>query len=315
MLQRTWTVIGAGPCGIAAVGRLIDLDLKVLWIDPKFNCGRMAQYKNVPANTTNIALVEALRMCESFNFNSFHKSCVKQNRPNLVDREPNECSDLSLFVEAIEHATKQLLTKVQIIEGYATKFSKLNKSSQWIITVEEPYDFHNGVNEVVYQTDAIIYACGGEPTVLNSDSFVPFDIKNNNSSSRSDYNNNNNNNNNNSNDGNNIQCIDDSKINLHSLDLMVDSLYVKKLLQLLEKQSEQQNHQEEEEKQKKHKDLSNKVFGVFGRSHSGMLIMKNLIDAGCQKIINFYKSDELLYMTVTENGLLKFFLEFLLLLC
>ena len=59
-----WTVIGSGPCGVATIGRLVDIkdnksldsELvgKLTWIDPSFTVGRMGQYyRNVPANTLN----------------------------------------------------------------------------------------------------------------------------------------------------------------------------------------------------------------------------------------------------------------------
>ena len=40
MTQYSWTVIGAGPAGIAAVGRLLDHGIvgeQIAWIDPEFD--------------------------------------------------------------------------------------------------------------------------------------------------------------------------------------------------------------------------------------------------------------------------------------
>ena len=42
MTQYTWTVIGAGPAGIAAVGRLLDHGIapeEIAWIEPEFTAG------------------------------------------------------------------------------------------------------------------------------------------------------------------------------------------------------------------------------------------------------------------------------------
>jgi len=43
-------VIGAGPAGLAAVGRLLDAKevSKVLWIDPSLESGRLDTYSRVP---------------------------------------------------------------------------------------------------------------------------------------------------------------------------------------------------------------------------------------------------------------------------
>jgi thioredoxin reductase len=51
--MKRWIIIGAGPCGIASVGYLLDcMDVEVIWIDPFFEIGRMGKhYRHVPANT------------------------------------------------------------------------------------------------------------------------------------------------------------------------------------------------------------------------------------------------------------------------
>ena len=45
-------VVGAGPAGVAAVGRLLAHNLRVTWIDDgDFSAGALARYRDVPANT------------------------------------------------------------------------------------------------------------------------------------------------------------------------------------------------------------------------------------------------------------------------
>ena len=50
-----WTVIGAGPAGIATVGKLLDsgIDAKqLLWIDPDFQVGEFGKlWSGVSSNT------------------------------------------------------------------------------------------------------------------------------------------------------------------------------------------------------------------------------------------------------------------------
>ena len=43
------------------------------------------------------------------------------------------------------------------------------------------------------------------------------------------------------------------------------------------------------------------VWAVIGGSHSAMLVVKNLVEAGAKKIINIYRSD-LRFMYTTEGG-------------
>ena len=52
MKQYPHAVIGAGPAGLAVVAALVDNGIKsILWVDPLFNGGRLAQYSEVPSNT------------------------------------------------------------------------------------------------------------------------------------------------------------------------------------------------------------------------------------------------------------------------
>ena len=47
-------IIGAGPAGVAAVGKFISSSNarpSILWIDPKFRGGRLERFDNVPSNT------------------------------------------------------------------------------------------------------------------------------------------------------------------------------------------------------------------------------------------------------------------------
>ena len=55
MTDYKWTVIGAGPAGIAAVGRLLDHDIAptdIAWIDPEFIAGDIGgKWRAVQGNT------------------------------------------------------------------------------------------------------------------------------------------------------------------------------------------------------------------------------------------------------------------------
>lgn len=42
-------VVGAGPAGVAVVGKLLDLGVSpILWVDQTFTCGRLESYRQVP---------------------------------------------------------------------------------------------------------------------------------------------------------------------------------------------------------------------------------------------------------------------------
>jgi len=54
-MSYAWTVIGAGPAGIAAVGRLLDHGIapeEIAWVDPAFAAGDLgAKWRSVSSNT------------------------------------------------------------------------------------------------------------------------------------------------------------------------------------------------------------------------------------------------------------------------
>lgn len=82
--QHQIAVVGAGPAGLAVVGKLLDCNLKapILWIDPSFECGRLAVYKNVPSNTKVKLFVQYATLFESFK--AVWKDDQLKNYPSLA---------------------------------------------------------------------------------------------------------------------------------------------------------------------------------------------------------------------------------------
>ena len=67
-----WAVIGAGPAGIAAVGRLIDHGVKpqdIVWIDPFFQVGDLGRkWSQVSSNTKVDLFIKFLHASPAFKF-------------------------------------------------------------------------------------------------------------------------------------------------------------------------------------------------------------------------------------------------------
>src|SRR3990167_10242937 len=65
-----WAVVGAGPAGIAAVGKLIDSGVpadEIIWIDPHFKVGDLGQYwQSVSSNTAVQRFIEFLEASAAF---------------------------------------------------------------------------------------------------------------------------------------------------------------------------------------------------------------------------------------------------------
>lgn len=73
----SWTVVGAGPAGILAVGRLLDAGVSaqsIVWIDPEFAVGDLGKYwYSVPSNTRVSLFNKFLTSTRSFQYSACPK--------------------------------------------------------------------------------------------------------------------------------------------------------------------------------------------------------------------------------------------------
>ena len=74
MASFEWTVVGAGPAGIAALGKLIDQGIKpdaIAWVDPEFKVGDLGQkWRRVSSNTQVKLFTKFLEDCDAYRFQS-----------------------------------------------------------------------------------------------------------------------------------------------------------------------------------------------------------------------------------------------------
>jgi thioredoxin reductase len=148
-----WSVIGAGPAGIAAVTVLLESGVEandILWIDPVFNVGHLSAYPEVPANTSALDFINYFQSSKYFKV--AHKYCNK-----LLEHgcEPH----LKDVIVPLQSITYFLRSFVPSKLGYVTKLEKINNF--WHVLV-------NGQNN--YTTEQIILATGSYPAKLNFDS-------------------------------------------------------------------------------------------------------------------------------------------------
>ena len=233
-----WGVIGGGPCGVAAVAKLIDNGLRVTWVDAGgFRCGRMGRlYRNVPANTTNGKFTAAFRSSAAFEFD---KSQCRRRRaaggkPVLSDLPPDACSTLSPFVDALEDTVKVLLRKSNALSGTVTAINghKTAGRLSWQLTVSQ-----TSIRKTKsLGVDAVILSPGASPFTVD----MPFVIE--------------------------------SGLVQHHMDKMVDPGLVRTMV------SAQPT-------------LRHSTWAVVGNSHTGMLVLKNLVESGVKNVVSIYKSD------------------------
>jgi hypothetical protein len=151
-----WAVIGAGPAGIAAVGKLLDFGVKpnnILWIDPKFNVGDLGTYwSNVSSNTKVKFFNDFLLSVPSFAYNKV------ADQFSLNTLNPNETCLLSQVVKPLQWVTDALVQKV-VAERALVHSMSLSKNL-WFLSTESK----------IFKAYNVILAPGADPSQLDHSS-------------------------------------------------------------------------------------------------------------------------------------------------
>jgi cation diffusion facilitator CzcD-associated flavoprotein CzcO len=116
-MSYAWTVIGAGPAGIAAVGRLLDHGIapeEIAWVDPAFAAGDLgAKWRSVSSNTQVGLFLSYLHGSSAFRFSSAPPM-------PLGEVDPDETCALALVADPLAWITEHLRERVQTFETTAT---------------------------------------------------------------------------------------------------------------------------------------------------------------------------------------------------
>ncbi|WP_108921658.1 FAD-dependent oxidoreductase [Mycobacterium montefiorense] len=151
MTSYAWAVVGAGPAGIAAVGRLLDQGIeagKIAWIDPAFAAGDLGQkWRAVSSNTIAETFLSFLNGSSAFRF-------AQAPALPLHKADPNDTCALDLVADPLVWITQHLRERVDVFQTTATSLHMENR--QWRI--------HAGQQEVV--SDNVILAVGAVPKKL-----------------------------------------------------------------------------------------------------------------------------------------------------
>lgn len=158
-----WAVIGAGPAGIAAVGKLLDQGIaeeEILWVDPAFKVGDFGtKWRNVSSNTTVKKFLSYLDAIKAFNYQS-----VSKNFP-LQDLEPEETCLLSFVADPLQWVTETLRSRVCSYEATIEQLSLADRR-WWLKT-----------SSLIFNAKQVILATGASPLGLNyKKPLIPFEI-------------------------------------------------------------------------------------------------------------------------------------------
>ncbi|OBF08174.1 pyridine nucleotide-disulfide oxidoreductase [Mycobacterium sp. ACS4054] len=152
MATYAWTVIGAGPAGMAAVGRLLDRGVppdKIAWIDPAFAAGDLGgKWRSVSSNTIAGTFMSFLNGAAAFRFS--------QAPPfPLAEVDPEETCALALVADPLVWVTEHLRERVHVFQTTATNLA-LRRRRWWIET-----------RDTELTSDNVILAVGAVPKGLD----------------------------------------------------------------------------------------------------------------------------------------------------
>ena len=159
-----WAVVGAGPAGIAAVGKLLDhgiLPETILWLDPHFCVGDLGRFwHNVSSNTKVRLFTEFLCAAKSF---EYEQAPIDFDLNHL---DPDKTCTLHYMVEPLQWITDRLRTRVHADQTFIGN----------ITLSERVWSLHS--NSQIYHAHNIILATGAVPTnlVYPEIDVVPFDV-------------------------------------------------------------------------------------------------------------------------------------------
>jgi hypothetical protein len=148
-----WSVVGAGPAGMAVVGSLIDNGVKpsdILWVDPNFAVGDFGKkWGEVSSNTSVALFIKFLEDIKAFDF----KSRAKQYKLETYDM--NGFTQLKDVTTPLQFATDNLIKEVSTVNDYIEKQSVSDGSWELV------------GNKSIYRAKKVVLATGATPKALN----------------------------------------------------------------------------------------------------------------------------------------------------
>lgn len=159
-----WAVVGAGPAGIAAIGKLLDHGItptNILWLDSAFNVGDLGKlWQNVSSNTKVRLFTEFLTAVNAFDY---QKAPIDFQLNHLP---PDATCILRYVVEPLQWVSDHLQKKVHADVTHVRNMTLSNR--RWTLHTDSD----------LYHADSVILATGAVPTALNYPDIetIPFEV-------------------------------------------------------------------------------------------------------------------------------------------
>lgn len=159
-----WAIIGAGPAGIAAVGKLLDHAIDaadILWVDPQFKVGDLGQmWRNVSSNTSVAKFTDFLRASPAF---AYDESPVDFPLNNMI---PGNTCTLRDVADPLQWVSDTLRQKVHCEEAIVHQLHLSERT--WSLTC----------NSGEFKANNVILANGASASSLNYPGVdvIPFEL-------------------------------------------------------------------------------------------------------------------------------------------
>lgn len=127
-----WMVIGAGPAGIATVGRLLDDGVdaeQIAWVDPDFAVGDFgAKWSAVSSNTRVAGFTHFLGASRAFRFDQGPDFAIRH-------LDPRDTCPLGTVAEPLQWITGHLIERVAAVKARATRIEL--RQRRWTVQVDD----------------------------------------------------------------------------------------------------------------------------------------------------------------------------------
>ncbi|GAS94243.1 membrane protein [Mycolicibacterium canariasense] len=158
-----WTIVGAGPSGIATVGRLIDCGIRpdeIAWVDPEFAVGDFGTRWSVVSSNTRVGgFLDFLGTPAAF---GFHEA------PDFAIRglDPSQTCSLGAVAEPLQWITARLAERVATHKTTATRLELHQR--RWAVHTED----------AVLTSDNVVLAIGSRARSLDYPGMreIPLDV-------------------------------------------------------------------------------------------------------------------------------------------
>lgn len=165
-----WAIIGAGPAGIATIGRLIQSGVSpksIVWVDPSFAVGDFGtRWKEVSSNTTVALFKRFYETCPSFQWDAANP------KYEISKMEPASTCILEAAAVPLRDITSNLRSQIASVQCKAELLSQAKGA--WVVHTDKGEHIHS--NNVVLALGAVPNSMAGKISGTEHLTEIPMEV-------------------------------------------------------------------------------------------------------------------------------------------